>query len=360
MYLKNSWQVAGFDDELEKPFVARRIMAEPVLIFRSGDRLAAIEDLCPHRLVPLSAGFRQGDEIVCGYHGLRFGFDGACRGMPGRARIPSSAKVRTYPVELRWGMVWIWMGDPALADPALIPDLHWLDSPDWASVRGMIPIAADYRLINDNLLDLSHESYVHAATIANGNGEEMGHFPMDITVAEGNVICAERVMHDVAAPPGLVDILKVGNRIDREQRAIFLAPSVNLSDSRMSSREPGSNRGARNRILHLLTPASSGQTHYFYIGSRDYALNDPDMDAIYARLVDKALGEDRAMLETQQRSLAELDWPTVPRVAWSVDEAAVKGRRLLDALIADEASDPKALTRPGKITGLTEMTRSRD
>ena len=73
-----------------------------------------------------SAGLR-GDEVVCGYHGLVFNAAGRCTFMPAQKTINPSACVRAYPVVERHRLVWIWPGDPALADPAKLPDFHWND-----------------------------------------------------------------------------------------------------------------------------------------------------------------------------------------------------------------------------------------
>ena len=83
-WLKNAWYVAGFSHELDQqPFVARTLLGTPVVMMRHSDgRIAALEDLCPHRLMPLSAGSRVGDELQCGYHGMRFAVTGVCTQAP--------------------------------------------------------------------------------------------------------------------------------------------------------------------------------------------------------------------------------------------------------------------------------------
>lgn len=350
MFLRNIWQVAAFAQELERPMLARQIIDEPVLLFRTEDGIYAIEDLCPHRLVPLSAGRREGNQIVCGYHGLRFGGDGKCTAMPGKVgAIPSSARVRTYPIVERWDLVWIWMGDPTLADPALLPNLHWLADPDWKSVNGMVHVDADYRLINDNLLDLSHETYVHSSSISNGeSGEEIATFPLTITT-DGRVLWAERQMDDIVAPPGLAAAMEIGDRVDRTQRAVYMAPALNLTEGIMRSRQPGSNAIASHRILHLLTPETSSTTHYFFIVSRDYKLDNEPLDAVTRDLGFAAFAEDKAMIECQQRSLARRPGAHVPKVAWGIDEAPVRGRRMLETQIATESKDPAALAAPTEL-----------
>ena len=99
-------------------------------MYRQSDgQVCALEDACWHRLVPLSKGRLDGDTVVCGYHGLKYNAQGRCTYMPSQETINPSACVRSYPVVERHRFVWLWMGDPALADPALVPDMHWNDDP---------------------------------------------------------------------------------------------------------------------------------------------------------------------------------------------------------------------------------------
>jgi phenylpropionate dioxygenase-like ring-hydroxylating dioxygenase large terminal subunit len=93
----------------------------------------AFEDRCHHRHLPLSMGKRQGDVLQCHYHGQRFGADGSCVRIPGQDQIPPNAKVRTFRVVERYKWLWIWMGDPAEADPSKITDFHRLDDPNWGA-----------------------------------------------------------------------------------------------------------------------------------------------------------------------------------------------------------------------------------
>src|SRR6187401_3606755 len=135
MFLKNYWYVAASTPEIgRKPF-RRIIMNEPVMMYRTGDGTpVALEDRCPHRRLPLSMGKLVSDDVIqCHYHGLRFDRTGACVRVPGQDMIPATARIKTYPVVDRYKWLWIWMGDPALADPAKIPDYHWFDDPSWGA-----------------------------------------------------------------------------------------------------------------------------------------------------------------------------------------------------------------------------------
>src|SRR5262249_13265004 len=137
MWLRNCWQVIAFANEIGETPLARTVCNEPIVLFRtrSGEAVA-LADRCPHRLAPLSLGRVVGEQIQCGYHGLCFDRDGQCVRVPGQDQVPSRARVRKYPLVERHTFAWIWMGDAALADPAVVPDFHWMDDPAWACVPG--------------------------------------------------------------------------------------------------------------------------------------------------------------------------------------------------------------------------------
>src|SRR5665213_1438880 len=163
----NAWYAAAWSHEIVHALAARTVCGHPIVLYRRSDNLvAALEDSCWHRLFPLSMGHLKGDEVMCGYHGLVFNAAGRCTYMPAQKTINPSACVRAYPVAERHRLVWIWPGDPALADPAKIPDFHWNDGTDWIGEGGTFyQLKCDYRLVIDNLMDLTHETYVHAGSI---------------------------------------------------------------------------------------------------------------------------------------------------------------------------------------------------
>ena len=152
MFLKNCWYVAAWDHEIGDGLLSRTILNRPVALFRGPDSAPhALEDRCCHRGLPLSLGNVRESTVQCGYHGLEFNFDGVCVNVPGQSTIPPEARVRSYPVVEKWRWVWIWMGDPTLADEALVPDYHWNDDPQWTAYGDVFHVAGDYRLMVDNL-----------------------------------------------------------------------------------------------------------------------------------------------------------------------------------------------------------------
>ncbi|MFM2060150.1 MAG: hypothetical protein RLY71_4535, partial [Pseudomonadota bacterium] len=197
MFLKNAWYVACTPDEIDSKPLGRRICGESIVFYRGEDnRVAALEDFCPHRGAPLSLGFVRDGRLVCGYHGLEMGCEGRTLAMPGQ-RVRGFPAIRSYPVVERYGFIWVWPGDAAQADPAAIHHLHWHGDPQWAYGGGLYHIGCDYRLMIDNLMDLTHETYVHASSIGQ---KEIDETPCKTSV-EGDTVITSRHMSGIMAPP---------------------------------------------------------------------------------------------------------------------------------------------------------------
>lgn len=346
-WLKNAWYVAGFLHELEgQDWVARRILDVPLLLMRGSDgRLAALEDTCPHRLLPLSMGTRIGNEVQCGYHGMRFDLAGRCVEAPGQRDIPAAARLQTRPLQARHGLLWIWMGQAAAADPGLIPDMHWHDDAGWAPSSGYHRVEADYRLVMDNLLDLGHESWVHKATIGNGEEHAIPNYPVRVEVENDGVVRAERVMCNIAPPPFFRMVLEHGGPIHRWQVAVSQVPSMCMTDAGVFPVEASPEQAFRSVVLHLLTPETEGTTHYFWANCRNYRLDDAALTVSIQQAIAHTFDEDAVVLKVQQRQIESLGG-RVPRVALRVDEAPMRARRLLDALVQREAQDPTHAYQP--------------
>ncbi|MEO1240062.1 MAG: Rieske 2Fe-2S domain-containing protein, partial [Pseudomonadota bacterium] len=196
-FVKNSWYVAGWSADFQDGIVPLEIVGERIALFRSPDGpLYALEDRCPHRLLPLSKGKQLGSTIQCGYHGMTFDGTGKCVRVPGQDNTPTRADVRAFPVVERHGIVWIWMGAPALADEAEIFDIPEMSNPDWHLHHGgHLHIKAHYLNVAENLVDPAHVSFVHPTTLGNAASEDI---PVHISTS-GKVIRAWRWIRD--APP---------------------------------------------------------------------------------------------------------------------------------------------------------------
>jgi vanillate O-demethylase monooxygenase subunit len=164
MFVTNAWYVACTAREIDDKPLGRKVCGQSIVFYRPEGRVAALEDFCPHRGAPLSLGRVIEGKLVCGYHGLEMGCDGKTIAMPGQ-RVRGFPPIKSFPVLERHGFIWVWPGNPALADPAKLHHLAWADHPEWAYGGGLFHIGCDYRLMIDNLMDLTHETYVHATSI---------------------------------------------------------------------------------------------------------------------------------------------------------------------------------------------------
>ncbi|MFV0645444.1 MAG: Rieske 2Fe-2S domain-containing protein, partial [Sphingomonadaceae bacterium] len=204
MFLRNAWYAAGWASELNPGPVSRTILEQAVVLFRTENGEAhALHDTCPHRFAPLSLGKLKADRIICPYHGLEFDGAGTCiRNPHGKGAVPGSLGVEAYPLIERYGMIWIWMGDKSTADPALVPDIPRLEDSAYSWVYGSLEVEANYQLVIDNLLDLSHAEFLHPMLASEGNSERT----VFRCEQDGDMV---RALYDVTGEPitGLFQIL---------------------------------------------------------------------------------------------------------------------------------------------------------
>jgi phenylpropionate dioxygenase-like ring-hydroxylating dioxygenase large terminal subunit len=342
-YLRNAWYVAAWSDDLaDGALLARTMLKEPVVLYRKSDGNAvALQDRCPHRFAPLHMGkIVHGDRVQCPYHGLEFDPSGACALNPhGTRNIPSRARVRSYPVTEKHKAIWIWMGEEP-ADPAKVPDFSVLDnvSERHATKRDRITIRANYELIIDNLLDLSHTSYLHEGILGNADTVES-----EITVEQDgeDVIVARHAGN--AAAPGLFAILMPATppRVDKFTRMRWMPPSNLrlLTGICMPGAVPESGTGYH--AIHMLTPESDATTHYFFTAVRFNVLTADD--ALNAQIQDKISTtrrfafeeQDAPVIEAQQERIDAALTPVDP-VILAIDVGPVRYKQILRKLIAAE------------------------
>ncbi|MHA6195873.1 Rieske 2Fe-2S domain-containing protein [Pseudomonas wadenswilerensis] len=340
MYPRNAWYVACTPDEiLDKP-LGRKVCDENMVFYRDdASRVAALEDFCPHRGAPLSLGFVRDGKLVCGYHGLEMQRDGRTAAMPCQ-RVQGFPAIRSFPVEERHGFIWVWPGDPALADPASIPHLHWAESPDWAYGGGLYHIACDYRLMIDNLMDLTHETYVHASSIGQ---KEIDEAPVSTRV-EGDTVITSRFMQNILPPPfwqaalrgnGLADDVPV----DRWQICRFSPPShvmieVGVAHAGTGGYGAAAEHKAGSIVVDFITPESDTSIWYFWGMARNFKADDAALTDTIRVGQGKIFAEDLEMLERQQRNL--LAHPQRNLLKLNIDAGGVQSRRIIERLVAAE------------------------
>jgi phenylpropionate dioxygenase-like ring-hydroxylating dioxygenase large terminal subunit len=355
MFVRNSWYVAAWRDEVvPEALLARTLLNEPVVFFRTSDgRVAALEDRCRHRFAPLSKGRIEGDRVRCMYHGLVFDASGRCVEIPGQDHIGPRACVRSYPIVERDRYVWIWMGEAGRADPAAIPDCHWQDDPAWRSKPGYKHFAADYRLIVDNLLDFSHLSFVHANTLAGSNSMATLRARVD---SHDWGLRITRLYPNDAMPPYAAALATFAEPVDRWQIYDWhILGNVLSMDSGFAPAGKGALDGMRPpeslqfHSVQALTPETERTTHYFWSYPHNFALDDPSVTDMLAAGIARAFEKDKAMIEAQQAVLDRSHDRQMFNIG--ADAAAMQVRARLRDLIAAEAEAPAA-QMPALLTGV--------
>ncbi len=337
----NAWYAAAWDVDIKAALFPRTICGKHVVMYRKADgTVAALEDACWHRLVPLSKGRLEGDTVVCGYHGLKYNAQGRCTFMPSQETINPSACVRAYPVVERHRFIWLWMGDPALADPACVPDMHWNDDPAWAGDGKTIHAKCDYRLVVDNLMDLTHESFVHAGSIGN---DAVAEAPFDVTHSD-TTVTVTRWMKGIEPPPFWAMQMPEANLVDRWQIIHFQAPgtvNIDVGVARAGTGAPEGDRsqGVGGYVLNTMTPETATTCHYFWAFVRNHRLTEQKLTTEIREGVAGIFRQDEIILEAQQRAMDE----NPDRVFYNlnIDAGAMWARRVIDRMVAGETSPPR-------------------
>jgi phenylpropionate dioxygenase-like ring-hydroxylating dioxygenase large terminal subunit len=357
MFIRNCWYVIAWDHEVPRDALfTRTVIGEPVLLFRKSDgTIVALEDRCCHRHAPLSKGRKEGENVRCGYHGLKFDAQGTCIEAPGLDAVPPKAKVRSYPVAVKNKWVFVWMGEPALASTDLLPDNFSCDHPEWNYLPGYLHYETNYLLIADNLLDFSHLSYVHAKTL--GGSTAIALAKPTIEKVPRGIRVTRRVPN--VPPPGYYQRMrKFDGNLDRWFIYDFLLPGTLLMHS--GGRPTGSaaddmSNAVRLHSCQTLTPETETTTHYFFQQSHVVGQGDQAIARIIYDALVVAFQEDRDMITAQARNIALNS--QAPMVPLAIDSALKQFRRLVTQAIEVEQTPgdparaiealPAAHTRPG-------------
>lgn len=344
MYLRNTWYVAAWDHEVTREPRQIKVLGEKIAVFRTeAGAPAALLDACPHRKLPLSKGRLKGDAIECGYHGLTFDCSGTCVRVPGQDHIPKSANVHAYPAESRYGLVWIWMGDPALADPDRIITVDHYDDPAWGINRGdAMEFRCNYLFITDNLLDPSHVAWVHQSSFGNTACEEE---PLSVTGSDTGVTVS-RWMYDVEVAPFYRKLVPFEGNCDREQHYEVRYPSLAYIKAVFT---PAGTGGDASKLpegryfqmdsYNFMTPVDEKTTRYYWFQLRNVHPDDAELSAYMSASVKSAFEEDREVLLEVQKGMDEA---TTRPIDIAIDAGPLLFRRRLRKLIDAEGEAMQA------------------
>jgi vanillate O-demethylase monooxygenase subunit len=332
----NAWYPVAWSREVGRTLAPRRVIEEDLVLYRKEDgQVAALDDACPHRLVPLSLGRLRGDTVECGYHGLTFDCSGSCVRAPGMQRPPSSAFVRSFPVAESMGMVWVWMGDPDKADISEVFHLPQYDDPAYSVVHGdALPMQANYLSLADNLCDPTHVVYVHQTTLASTGAHE--------TRVEhertGKRMVTWRWVLDGPLIPVFEGLKDFGGNVDRWHYYHYHAPSVAVIDFGSAKTGTGAQDGNRSDCIqmfacHFITPVDERTCVQHWLCIKNSPA-DPVVDERLATSLRFAFNEDKLILESIQRNEdKKRQWN---RTALGLDASSIKMRCIVEEMIADE------------------------
>jgi vanillate O-demethylase monooxygenase subunit len=344
-FIKNLWYVAAWSSEMEdsKP-LDRVIIGEPIVIWKdSQGELVAMDNRCPHRLAPLSKGRFQDDTVQCMYHGLRFAKTGECISVQGSEDIPPNCTIKTYPVVNKNDWIWIWMGDPNLADEKQIPDAWGLDNEHYVMVEDAIDYNANYELINDNLTDLSHLDFVHETTLGAVTGQIWSEDSYDIKPIENGLLFQRWLTRPL--DPNSDQVTNTWNTYR------YLLPGLFLMSARMYP--PGTAEKLNYApppedfdVIPLMslveqqavTPISETQTRYLFATgtTREYTKSREELSERMGVVI-AAFTEDREMIESQQK-MWNLSGEDHQKAFIPFDKAPSMFRRLIRKRIKEESA----------------------
>ncbi|MFM9968603.1 MAG: Rieske 2Fe-2S domain-containing protein [Burkholderiales bacterium] len=343
-YLKNAWYVAAWSTEVGRTLFVRTLLDQAVLMYRTeAGKAVAMANVCPHRFAPLDRGQLVGDTVQCGYHGLRFDGSGTCVLNPFDGSAPKNARVRTYPLEERWGVLWIWMGDEALCDASRIPDFSYLVDPKRKVLPGTTRVEANYELIIDNLADLTHTNFLHSnflkvEAFPNGRHE---------VIEDGNTVHSKFWFPNGRVTPLSAKFMDNPDLIvDRWTEIRWDPPSLIKLDTGATPTGRPREEGTQNYGTHLLTPETETSTHYFFAHARGFKVDDPKTDEIVREWQRVAFNEqDKPMIEAQQRIVGRADFMSLRPALQSNDLGTVRIRRVLARLLEEESAHESARTK---------------
>lgn len=331
----NRWWVAGFSWELKDRPLARTLLGRPMVLFRTPDgRVAALEDRCCHKELPLSCGAVENRGLRCGYHGLLFNAQGACVEIPGQERIPPKAKVPSYPLVERDQILWVWVGSTPDAKPSDEPPAYPVHSdPGYKFGGDSFHYDAPYHLIHDNLLDLSHLGYVHVKTIG-GNPTLHMNAPIKVE-SQGEVVRVVRLMPESEPPPTYTAAWPFKGAIDRWQEVEFRVSHfliwTGAMDVGSGSFDDLNREGFHMRGFHGVTPETATTSHYFWTIATNPHPDKQDVTKLVVDQTARTFEEDKVVIEAQWQN--QVRFPVRSQIDIHVDAGPNRARRVIDGLL---------------------------
>lgn len=336
-FVRNAWYVAALSDEVGRTALSRLILGEPVLLYRRQDGApVAVSDICPHRFARLSKGWIEGDNVRCPYHGAMFAPDGSCVEVPSQEMIPPGCEIKSYPIVEKSQWIWIWTGDPALADPDLIPDHERLGVEREGYYAMQLPhriVRGHYNLINENLMDDTHVAFVHMKQFETGSRAHL----------------APKV--DTVGPWIITRTFDESEPLSQHFRMQFNVPYMSAPRAAQNNYHPPATHAVwldvhnpddveaeptRIILAFCNTPETERTTHIFGVHCRNFRQGDPDWNGYIREAYVAVQDQDQGVIEDQQE-LRDLNCTFPQEVNFRPDATGMFTRRRMNKVVAEEA-----------------------
>lgn len=349
-FIMRCWYAAAWDDDVVPGQMHPiTICGIPLLIYRAEDgEIIVLEDRCCHRMAPLSKGrIEDGCNVRCMYHGLKFDREGKCIEIPGQDTIPETAVVRRFDARAHYGWIWVWLAADVPADDALLPVTPHYTQEGLRWRKGNIDYETDYELINDNLTDFSHLSFVHAESFR--ATEIWARKRPDVKPIERGIRVTR--WYGPGEAPTTPDAASRARFAGQEPPAFamyqtydYLAPGVLLMYSAFvppeampaDGKSPPTLPPISDQLdLQAVTPMGPRATRYFFSMGVRAGKQDEAMADTLAAVLDQAFAEDHEMIHAQQHII---DLRPGNEVLTTADVGPVQFRAVLRKLRKLEAA----------------------
>ncbi|UQA55992.1 aromatic ring-hydroxylating oxygenase subunit alpha [Polyangium aurulentum] len=290
--LKNFWYVVEDCANVGTSPKKVTVLGQDLVLFRKGSdgRVVALSNLCVHRMGSLARGTVDGDCVRCPYHGWTFGADGACTSIPANppgTPIPKKARVDSYPVEERYGWVWVFLGDLPESERPTIPALPEFGQPGWRAISGQFTWKAHYSRVVENGADIAHAPFVHSNSFGNRDNPVV---PEHEVKADEHSLSTSLVLES-PAPRGLWKFVR------RERSKVSVSVTIHMPTVVRLDLGFGG-KGWRNIVFDANTPIDESTTLTRYIQIRNFFTGSwADRDA-HRRMM-QIFHEDQPTVESQ-------------------------------------------------------------
>ncbi len=345
-YVKNCWYVVGLSHEFKPNSLSgHKIAGQSILIWRTQQgKAVAFDNRCCHKRFPLSEGRLMEDgTLECAYHGLRYNEDGKCVLIPSQAEspIPKHARAKPFPIKEQDGMVWVWTGERERCHDRSPPRTPEVIDDNWESIdSGPMHVPANYLLLIENLLDITHFYPLHDGNIGD---LENSHIPIQHEEGEidGNRYIKQiREVENYKQPPFLADWFCY-DIVDRHHSHCMMSPGLTRVVMRVAP--PGDLGTDKERgyvLIHTHTPIDErSHTWRWCVSCRSDHMSggDPSISAAkrISQMFPSVVEEDRWALEKQQE-MFEIPDQGYSELYLKSDKALRRARQIFLRMMRDE------------------------